>query len=48
MNDYDETFGVDISKAVFDIQGSTIGHNQLKMMCLVLRNFLKDYLLIVY
>lgn len=28
MNKYKETFGVDISKDVFDVHGSTIGHNQ--------------------
>ncbi|SEK37428.1 hypothetical protein SAMN04488008_101362 [Maribacter orientalis] len=30
MNKYKETFGVDISKDVFDVYGSTIGHNQYK------------------
>lgn len=30
MNKYKETFGVDISKDVFDVHGSTSGHNQFK------------------
>lgn len=30
MNKYKETFGVDISKDVFDVYGSTIGHKQFK------------------
>ena len=30
MNKYKETFGVDISKDVFDVHGSTTGHNQYK------------------
>ena len=30
MNKYKETFGVDISKDVFDIHGSKSGHNQFK------------------
>ena len=30
MNKYKETFGVDISKDVFDVHGSKSGHNQYK------------------
>lgn len=30
MNKYKETFGVDISKDVFDVHGSSSGHNQFK------------------
>ena len=30
MNKYKETFGVDISKDVFDVYGSEIGHSQFK------------------
>ena len=30
MNKYKETFGVDISKDVFDVHGSTTGHHQYK------------------
>ncbi len=30
MNKYKETFGVDISKDVFDVYGSSLGHNQYK------------------
>lgn len=30
MNKYNETFGVDISKNVFDIYGSSSGHNEFK------------------
>ena len=30
MNKYKETFGVDISKDVFDVHGSISGHNQYK------------------
>src|SRR5690606_41233811 len=30
MNKYKETFGVDISKDVFDVHGSASGHNQFK------------------
>jgi transposase len=30
MNKYKEIFGVNISKDVFDIYGSKIGHNQFK------------------
>ena len=30
MNKYKETFGVDISKDVFDLHGSTSGHDQFK------------------
>src|SRR5690606_4537217 len=30
MNKYKETFGVDISKNVFDVHGSGSGHNQFK------------------
>ncbi|MBB5268988.1 transposase, partial [Algibacter amylolyticus] len=28
MNKYKETFGIDISKDVFDVHGSSTGHNQ--------------------
>ena len=30
MNKYKETFGIDISKDVFDVHGSKSGHNQFK------------------
>ncbi|KAA5820382.1 transposase, partial [Algibacter amylolyticus] len=30
MNKYKETFGIDISKDVFDVHGSSTGHNQYK------------------
>ena len=30
MNKYKETFGVDISKDVFDVHGNSSGHNQFK------------------
>ena len=30
MNKYKETFGIDISKDVFDVYGSKSGHNQFK------------------
>jgi len=30
MNKYKETFGVDISKDVFDVHGSSVGHNQYR------------------
>jgi len=30
MNKYKETYGVDISKDVFDVYGSTLGHNQYR------------------
>ena len=30
MNKYKETFGVDISKDVFDVHGNRNGHNQYK------------------
>ena len=30
MNKYNETFGIDISKDVFDVHGSKSGHNQFK------------------
>jgi transposase len=43
MNKYKETFEVDINKDVFDVPGSINGHTQYKMMCKVLRNFLKSY-----
>ncbi|MFT4849931.1 MAG: transposase [Sediminicola sp.] len=31
MNKYKETFGVDISKDVFDVHVANIGHNQYKI-----------------
>jgi hypothetical protein len=30
MNKYRETFGVDVSKNVFDVHGSETGHSQFK------------------
>ncbi len=30
MNKYKETFGVDISKGVFDVHGTNVGHDQYK------------------
>ena len=49
MNKYSETFGIDISKDVFDCYGSTQGHLQFKntesgfkkfqkILCLILKN----------
>lgn len=42
MNKYKETFGVDISKDVFDVYGSISGHNQYKNDASGFREFLKD------
>ena len=41
MNKYKETFGVDISKDVFDVHGSTTGHNQYKNDETGFKKFLK-------
>ncbi|WP_211251582.1 IS110 family RNA-guided transposase [Maribacter antarcticus] len=40
-NTYNETFGVDISKDVFDVYGSTVGHDQYKNDESGFRKFLK-------
>jgi transposase len=42
MNKYNETFGVDISKDVFDVHGSTVGHDQYKNDQSGFRKFLKE------
>ena len=42
MNKYKETFGVDISKDVFDVHGSTSGPNQYKNDASGFTKFLKD------
>ncbi len=42
MNKYKETFGVDISKAVFDVHGSVVGHNQYKNDPSGFKKFLGD------
>jgi transposase len=42
MNKYKETFGVDISKDVFDVYGSKAGHNQYKNNEPGFRKFLKE------
>lgn len=42
MNKYKETFGVDISKDVFDVHGSISGHNQYKNDASGFKKFLKD------
>ena len=42
MNKYKETFGVDISKDVFDLHGSSSGHNQYKNDAPGFKKFLKD------
>ena len=42
MNKYKETFGVDISKDVFDVHGSATGHNQYKNDETGFKKFLKD------
>ena len=50
MNKYKETFGVDISKDVFDVPGSTVGHGQYNNDESGFRKFLKallDNLLVV-
>ena len=41
MNKYKETFGVDISKDVFDVYGSNSGHNQFKNDASGFKKFLK-------
>ncbi|WP_271394158.1 IS110 family RNA-guided transposase [Aequorivita sinensis] len=41
MNKYKETFGVDISKDVFDVHGSSSGHNQFKNDEKGFKSFLK-------
>ena len=43
MNKHKETFGVDISKDVFDVHGSRNGQNQYKSEGPGFRKFLKDY-----
>ena len=42
MNKYKETFGVDISKDVFDVYGSCEGHNQYKNDESGFKKFLKE------
>jgi transposase len=42
MNKYSETFGVDISKDVFDVHGSKVGHNQYKNDESGFQKFLKE------
>jgi transposase len=42
MNKYKETFGVDISKDVFDVHGSISGHNQYKNDEHGFKKFLKE------
>jgi len=42
MNKYKETFGVDISKDVFDVHGSIVGHNQYKNDELGFKKFLRE------
>ena len=42
MNKYKETFGVDISKDVFDVHGNTVGHNQYKNDEAGFKKFLKE------
>ena len=42
MNKYKETFGVDISKDVFDVHGSDTGHNQYKNDESGFKKFLKE------
>ncbi|WP_317131444.1 IS110 family transposase [Maribacter sp. ACAM166] len=42
MNKYNETFGVDISKDVFDVHGSTVGHDQYKNDESGFRKFFKE------
>ena len=44
MNKYKETFGVDISKDVFDVHGSNKGHDQYKNDETGFKNILKNYL----
>ena len=42
MNKYKETFGVDISKDVFDVHGSNKGHDQYKNDEIGFKKFLKE------
>lgn len=42
MNKYNETFGVDISKDVFDVHGNRNGHNQYKNDEIGFKKFLKE------
>lgn len=42
MNKYKETFGVDIRNDVFEVQGSTSGHNQYKNDAHGFKKFLKE------
>jgi transposase len=42
MNKYKETFGVDISKDVFDVHGSINGHTQYKNDAQGFKKFLKE------
>ena len=42
MNKYNETFGIDISKDVFDVYGSKQGHNQFKNDSTGFKLFLKS------
>jgi transposase len=42
MNKYKETFGVDISKDVFDVHGSIVGHNQYRNDERGFKKFLKE------
>ena len=42
MNKYKETFGVDISKDVFDVHGSSTGHNQYSNEASGIKKFLKE------
>ena len=42
MNKYKETFGVDISKDVFDVHGSSTGHNQYSNEASGFNKFLKE------
>ena len=44
MNTYNETFGVDISKDVFDVHGTTVGYDQYKNDESGFRKFLKALL----
>jgi len=41
-NQYKETFGVDISKDVFDVHGSKTGHNQYRNDESGFRKYLKE------
>lgn len=42
MNKYNETFGVDISKDVFDVHGSIVGHDQYNNDVPGFKKFLKE------